>query len=65
MIALQDEMDWLVYAAYGLMSLDHPAVGAIAQGSPKQSGGGPVAPTRIFASRRSTARAPFPRRATL
>ena len=27
MIALQEEMDWLVYAAYGLLSQDHPAVG--------------------------------------
>jgi hypothetical protein len=27
MIALQEEMDWLVYAAYGLIPLDHPAVG--------------------------------------
>lgn len=26
MIALQEEMDWLVYAAYGLLSEDHPAV---------------------------------------
>jgi len=25
MIALQEEMDWLVYAAYGLIPLDHPA----------------------------------------
>ena len=27
MIALQEEMDWLVYAAYGLLPHDHPAVG--------------------------------------
>jgi hypothetical protein len=27
MIALQEEMDWLVYSAYGLLSQDHPAVG--------------------------------------
>jgi len=27
MIALQEEMDWLVYAAYGLLPQDHPAVG--------------------------------------
>jgi len=27
MIALQEEMDWLVYAAYGLIAEDHPAVG--------------------------------------
>jgi Eco57I restriction-modification methylase len=27
MIALQEEMDWLVYTAYGLLPLDHPAVG--------------------------------------
>jgi len=27
MIALQEEMDWLVYAAYGLLPADHPAVG--------------------------------------
>ena len=26
MIALQEEMDWLVYAAYGLLPADHPAV---------------------------------------
>jgi len=26
MIALQEEMDWLVYAAYGLLPTDHPAV---------------------------------------
>jgi hypothetical protein len=26
MIALQEEMDWLVYAAYGLLPQDHPAV---------------------------------------
>jgi hypothetical protein len=27
MIALQEEMDWLVYAAYGLLPENHPAVG--------------------------------------
>ena len=27
MIALQEEMDWLVYAAYGLLPMEHPAVG--------------------------------------
>jgi len=27
MIALQEEMDWLVYAAYELLPQDHPAVG--------------------------------------
>ena len=27
MIALQEEMDWVVYAAYGLLPQDHPAVG--------------------------------------
>ncbi|MBZ5515740.1 MAG: hypothetical protein LAN62_13040 [Acidobacteriia bacterium] len=27
MIALQEEMDWLVYAAYDLLPQDHPAVG--------------------------------------
>jgi hypothetical protein len=27
MIALQEEMDWLVYAAYGLLPEDHPVVG--------------------------------------
>jgi hypothetical protein len=27
MIALQEEMDWLVYAAYGLIPMDHPGVG--------------------------------------
>ncbi len=27
MIALQEEMDWLTYAAYGLLNHDHPAVG--------------------------------------
>ncbi|MGO9275425.1 MAG: DUF7008 domain-containing protein, partial [Terriglobia bacterium] len=27
MIALQEEMDWLVYAAYGLLPEDHPAIG--------------------------------------
>jgi hypothetical protein len=26
MIALQEEMDWLVYAAYGLLPVEHPAV---------------------------------------
>lgn len=29
MIALQEEMDWLVYAAYGLLPTDHPAVGNV------------------------------------
>ena len=28
MIALQEEMDWLVYAAYGLLPENHPAVAA-------------------------------------
>jgi hypothetical protein len=28
MIALQEEMDWLVYAAYGLLPQDHPAAGS-------------------------------------
>jgi hypothetical protein len=27
MMALQEEMDWLVYTAYGLLPLDHPAIG--------------------------------------
>jgi len=27
MIAIQEEIDWLVYATYGLLSEDHPAVG--------------------------------------
>jgi len=27
MMALQEEMDWLVYSAYGLLPQDHPAVG--------------------------------------
>lgn len=27
MIALQEEMDWLAYSAYGLLPQDHPAVG--------------------------------------
>ncbi|MBI2907525.1 MAG: hypothetical protein HYX92_07730 [Chloroflexi bacterium] len=26
MVALQEEMDWLMYGAYGLLPLDHPAV---------------------------------------
>lgn len=26
MVALQDEMDWLMYGAYGLLPLEHPAV---------------------------------------
>lgn len=30
MIALQEEMDWLVYAAYGLLPADHPAVSVAA-----------------------------------
>jgi type I restriction-modification system DNA methylase subunit len=29
MIALQEEMDWLVYAAYGLLPQEHPAVAAV------------------------------------
>jgi len=29
MIALQEEMDWLVYAAYGLLPEDHPTVGFV------------------------------------
>ena len=29
MIALQEEMDWLVYAAYGLLPEDHPAVAPV------------------------------------
>ncbi len=29
MIALQEEMDWLVYAAYGLLPEEHPAVAAV------------------------------------
>jgi hypothetical protein len=33
MIALQEEMDWLVYAAYGLLPMDHPAVGMEGQPS--------------------------------
>jgi uncharacterized protein DUF7008 len=33
MIALQEEMDWLVYAAYGLLPTDHPAVGLVGEGS--------------------------------
>jgi hypothetical protein len=38
MIALQEEMDWLVYAAYGLLPEDHPAVGFIP--SPAKAGEG-------------------------
>ncbi len=35
MIALQEEMDWLVYAAYGLIPVNHPACspGAMSPGS--------------------------------
>ncbi len=29
MVVLQEEMDWLVYAAYGLLPEDHPAVGPV------------------------------------
>lgn len=34
MIARQEEMDWLVYAAYGLISEDHPAVGNVTSPEP-------------------------------
>lgn len=34
MIALQEEMDWLVYAAYGLLSSDHPAIGNLTNPAP-------------------------------
>jgi hypothetical protein len=35
MIALQEEMDWLVYAAYGLLPADDPAVGRVpSRGAP-------------------------------
>ena len=34
MIALQEEMDWLVYAAYGLLPEDHPAAQAEAEPAP-------------------------------
>ncbi len=38
MIALQEEMDWIVYAAYGLLPEDDPAVGNVAPGfSPAHS----------------------------
>jgi hypothetical protein len=38
MIALQEEMDWLVYAAYGLLPEDHPAVDLVP--SPAKAGEG-------------------------
>jgi len=43
MIALQEEMDWLVYAAYGLLPTDDPAVGLVGEGSalPREPGGLP------------------------
>lgn len=34
MIALQEEMDWLIYAAYGLLPEDHPAAQAQAEPEP-------------------------------
>lgn len=34
MTALQEEMDWLVYAAYGLLAEDHPAAQAEAEPAP-------------------------------
>ncbi len=34
MIALQEEMDWLVYVAYGLLSEDHPAAQAETEPAP-------------------------------
>lgn len=33
MVALQEELDWLIYGAYGFLPLDHPAVNL--QGSPE------------------------------
>jgi hypothetical protein len=42
MIALQEEMDWLVYGAYGLLSENHPAA---APEPPMSSGGGDIAAT--------------------
>jgi len=38
MIARQEEMDWLVYSAYGLLPEDHPAVGFVP--SPAKAGEG-------------------------
>ena len=34
MIALQEEMDWLIYAAYGLLSEDHSAARATLEPEP-------------------------------
>lgn len=34
MIALQEEMDWLIYGAYGLLPLEHPAVNLSGSDSP-------------------------------
>ena len=45
MIALQEEMDWLVYAAYGLLPADHPAVAtSVAAGLPRQDKNGGLKP---------------------
>jgi hypothetical protein len=46
MVALQEEMDWLVYAAYGLLPQDDPALGTV----PRRKDGGaelpePIGPT--------------------
>ncbi len=43
MIALQEEMDWLVYAAYGLLPESHPAVStSVAAGLPRQDDNGGI-----------------------
>jgi hypothetical protein len=45
MIALQEEMDWLVYAAYGLLPENHPAVAtSVAAGLPRQDEDGGIRP---------------------
>jgi type I restriction-modification system DNA methylase subunit len=45
MIALQEEMDWLVYAAYGLLPENHPAVAtSVAAGLPRQDEDGGIKP---------------------
>src|SRR5208337_2401977 len=51
MIALQEEMDWLVYAAYGLLPADHPAVGQVGLG---------LAPARVGNQRKEAGASPGP-----
>jgi hypothetical protein len=50
MVALQEEMDWLIYTMYGILPVDHPAVAQTLSG--RAGGSGPCSPLPLDQAQR-------------